>query len=77
MIHAYVPRIDNLEQQYQQIKRHVSGLRGCGDLGSSSTLRIDIHERKGFQPQDPNQLAAEDYHNFLIDLGLIEESLPA
>ena len=77
MPHQYVPRMINLEAQDYQIVRRVADQRGLGEKGFSAALRMIIREWQEFQLQDPSHMTAEDIHRVLIDLGLLEESLPS
>ena len=73
----YVPRMINLERSDYQIVRQMAEERGLGEKGFSAALRMIIREWQEFQLQDPSHMTAEDIHKVLIDLGLIEQSLPA
>ena len=77
MRHEYVPRMINLEQSDYQVVRRVADQRGLGEKGVSAALRMIIREWQEFQLQDPAHMTAEDIHKVLLDLGLIEQSLPA
>jgi hypothetical protein len=67
----------NLEQSDYQVVRRVADVRGLGEKGFSAALRMIIREWQEFQLQDPAHMTAEDIHKVLLDLGLIEQSLPA
>ena len=77
MPHQYVPRMINLESQDYHVVRRVADQRGLGEKGFSAALRMIIREWQEFQLQDPSHMTAEDIHKVLIDLGLIDQSLPA
>ena len=77
MPHQYVPRMINLEPQDYQVVRRVADERGLGDKGFSAAMRMIIREWQEFQLQDPGHMTPADIHQVLIDLGLIEQSLPA
>jgi hypothetical protein len=77
MSHQYIPRVINLESQDYHVVRRGADQRGLGEKGFSAALRMIIREWQEFQLQDPSQMTAEDIHRVLIDLGLLEESLPS
>ena len=77
MPHQYVPRMINLEQSDYNTVRRLAEERGLGEKGFSGALRMIIREWAELQLQDPSHMTAEDIHKVLLELGLIELSLPA
>ena len=73
MQREYVPRMINLERSDYQIVKRVAEERGLGDKGFSASLRMIIREWQNYQFQDPALTSTEDFRQYLIDLGLMDQ----
>ncbi len=69
----YVPRMINLERSDYQIVKRMAEERGLGVKGFSAALRMIIREWQDFQIQDPTLMSTEDFRQYLVDLGVLDQ----
>ena len=69
----YVPRMINLERSDYQIVKRMAEERGLGDKGFSAALSVIIREWQNYQFQDPTLMSTEDFRQYLIDLGILDQ----
>ena len=69
----YVPRMINLERSDYQIVKRMAEKRGLGDKGFSAALRMIIREWQDYQLQDPTLMSTEDFRQYLVDLGVMDQ----
>ena len=73
MQREYVPRMINLERSDYQIVKRMAEERGLGDKGFSAALRMIIREWQDYQIQDPTLMSTEDFRQYLVDLGVLDQ----
>ena len=69
----YVPRMINLERSDYLIVKRMAVERGLGDKGFSAALRMIIREWQDYQIQDPTLMSTEDFRQYLVDLGVMDQ----
>ena len=69
----YVPRMINLERSDYQIVKRMAEEHGLGDKGFSAALSMIIREWQNYQFQDPSLTSTEDFRQYLIDLGVLDQ----
>ena len=69
----YVPRMINLERSDYQIVKRMAEERGLGDKGFSAALRMIIREWHNYQLRDPALMSTEDFRQYLVDLGVMDQ----
>ena len=63
----------NLERSDYQIVKRMAEERGLGDKGFSAALRMIIRKWHNYRLQDPTLMSTEDFRQYLVDLGVMDQ----